>query len=138
MSGPTRGMVAGQVIQTQAQTKDFDEGYERIFGRERSRERGRFVVRDGAVVNVADDWTDAEGRAQTATEELIYSGVKATDGTPINSRKRHREYLKQNGLCMAADYSPEYQAKEAASKDRQETKEYRQAIERDVYKVFGG
>lgn len=138
MSGPTRGMVAGGPINTQAQTKEFDEGYERIFGKERSRERGRFVYRDGALVNVDDDWTDAETRAQTATEELIYSGAKATDGTPVNTRKRHREYLKQNGLCMASDYSPEYQANEAARKDRAETKEYRQAIERDVYKVFGG
>lgn len=138
MSEPKRGMVAGRPITTQAQTSEWDEGYERIFGRDRKHVRGRFVYRDGQAINVDEDWTDAERRAQTATEELIYSGVKATDGTPINTRRRHREYLKQNGLCMASDYSPEYQANEAARRDRQETKEYREQASRDVYKIFGG
>jgi hypothetical protein len=138
MSAPKRGMVAGQPIQTQAQNKEFDAGYDRIFGPNRRPVRGRFVVRDGKVVNVDEDWTDAERRAATPTEELIYGGAKATDGTPINSRKRHREYLKHNGLAMAADYSPAYQEREAARRDREEDRKVRSQVDRDVHKIFGG
>lgn len=86
---------------------------------------------------VGGDFTGAETRAQTATEELVYGGTLATDGTPINTRKRHREYLKQNGLAMAHDYSPAYQEREAARRERHEDKERREMVERQVYKIFG-
>lgn len=137
MSGPKRGMVAGQPIQTQAQSKEFDEGYERVFGKG-TRERGRFVYRDGQAVRVGEDWTDAERRAQTATEELLYGGGKATDGTPINSRKRFKEYLRQNGLTHASDYSPGFREKTIASRERETEREIRQIVDRDVHKLFGG
>ncbi len=139
MSGaPKRGMVAGQAITTQAQTKEFDEGFDRIFGTVRNKQRGRFVYRDGQMVSVDEDWTDATSRAQTATEELTYARLKATDGTDISSRKKHREYLKANGLCQASDYSKEYQEKAAASRERAEDKARHEMVERNAYKVFGG
>lgn len=139
MSAPTRGMVAGQAIQSQAQTKEFDEGYERIFGKERKPCRGRFVydAAAGEVVEKDAEWTDAEIHAAIGTEELTYGDARATDGTPINTRKRHREYLKSKGLCMASDYSAEYQANEAARRERAEDKERREMVERNVYKIFG-
>jgi len=86
---------------------------------------------------VDDDWSGTEARAQTGTEELVYSGLRAMDGTPINTRKRHREYLKQNGLCMASDYSKEYQEKEAARRERHEDKERHEMVERSAYQIWG-
>ena len=139
MSAPKRGMVAGQPIQTQAQTKEFDEGYERVFGSVRNKSRGRFVYRDGQAVSVDEDWTDAERRAQTATEELTYGGARTPgDGVDISSRKKHREYLKANDLAMASDYSPSYMEREAGRRDREETKKVRAQVDRDVHKIFGG
>lgn len=142
MSGPTRGMVAGQPIKSQAQTKEFDEGHERIFGNVKPK-RGRTVYTSGGEplpepIEVGDDWSGDAGRAQTVTEELVYGGIKATDGTPINSRKKHREYLNQNGLAMASDYSEAYQEREAGRRDREETKKVRAQVDRDVHKIFGG
>ncbi len=139
MSGPKRGMVAGQAITTQAQTKEFDEGYERIFGTARNKQRGRFVYRNGEAVNVDDEWTDAERRAATGTEELTYGGTKTPgDGIDISSRKKHREYLKANDLAMASDYSPSFMEREAGRRDREETKKVRAQVDRDVHKIFGG
>lgn len=139
MSGPKRGMVAGQPIRTQAQTAEFDEGFDRIFGKDRKPVRGRFVYRDGVAINVDDDWTDAERRAKTVTEELVYSGARTPgDNIDISSRKKHREYLKQNGLAMASDYSPDFREREAGRQDREETKRVRAQVDRDVHKVFGG
>lgn len=57
------------------------------------------------MVEVGAEWTDTERRAQTPTEELVYGGLRATDGTPINTRRRHREYMQANGLALASDYT---------------------------------
>ncbi len=40
-----------------------------------------------------------------------YAGLQATDGTPIDSRGKHRAYMAANGLAMAADYTEHLQAK---------------------------
>lgn len=143
MSGPTKGMVAGQPIQTGAQTKEFDEGYERVFGSGRKPKRGRTVYTSGGEplpepYEVGSDWSGATGRAQTTTEEITYGRVRATDGTDISSRKKHREYLKQNGLCMAQDFSPAYQEREAGRREREEDRKVRAQVDRDVHKIFGG
>lgn len=71
--------------------------------------RRRWVYTQGgeplpAPIEVTEEWTNATPRAQTSTEELVYGNAIATDGTPINTRHRHREYLKANGLAMASDF----------------------------------
>ncbi len=70
-----------------------------------TRRRYRYDEETKQMVEVGADWTDAERRAQVPTEELIYGGLAATDGTPINTRRRHREYMQQNGLALAGDYT---------------------------------
>ncbi len=137
MSGPTKGMVAGKPIKTGDASKEFDEGFDRTFGA-RVRTRGRFTyTQDGQPlaepVQVGEDFTGAERRAQNSTEELVYGNTKALDGTPINTRKRHREYLQRNGLAMASDYSPEYQEREAKSKELKDDKQRRETVERAIY-----
>jgi hypothetical protein len=77
--------------------------------------------------------------------DRIYSGApfKAPDGTVINSKAKHREYLKRTGLTTADDYAGEWKRKaderaaffEGRGHDR---KERREAVERAIYKVTGG
>jgi hypothetical protein len=43
-----------------------------------------------------------------------YDGLKAPDGTPIDTRTKHREYLRSRGLTTADDYAQEW--KTAATK----------------------
>ncbi len=86
---------------------------------------------------VGEEWRNAAPRAAIGTEGITYAGGVATDGTPIDTRKRHREYLQRNGLAMASDYSPEYHERKAASKERAENKERRQTIERAFHKSRG-
>lgn len=97
-------MVAGQAITTQAQTKEFDEGYERVFGKGGG-ERGRFICRDGELVRVDSGWTDAEKRAETMTEELVHGKTTTSDGVDISSRKKRREYMNATGVTDFSDYS---------------------------------
>jgi hypothetical protein len=136
-------MVAGKAITTQAQTKEFDEGFDRIFGNVKPK-RGRTVYTSGGEplpepIEVGDDWSADAGRAQTVTEELVYSGARTPgDNIDISSRKKHREYLKQNGLAMASDYPASYMEREASRRDREETQKVRAQVDRDVHKIFGG
>ena len=51
------------------------------------------------------DWSDAERRAPVPSEEAIYGNIAATDGTPLTSKRRHRDYMKANGLALASDYT---------------------------------
>jgi hypothetical protein len=136
MSAPKRGMVAGQPIQTGAQTKEFDEGYERVFGKGGG-ERGRFIYRDGQMVNVDADWTDAERRAQTATEELVHGKTQTTDGVDISSRKKRREYMQALGVTDSSDYSPEWVERRKADTKKEQAVQ-RKADIVDSYKRWRG
>lgn len=37
-----------------------------------------------------------------------YDGMRATDGTPIDSRSKHRAYMRDNGLTTADDYKGQW------------------------------
>lgn len=81
------------------------------------RRRYRYDKELGQVVEVSSDWSDVERRAPVATEQLVYGQLgKSTDGTPIDSRKKHREYMKANGLALAGDYTQTW-AKAQAKRD---------------------
>jgi hypothetical protein len=38
-----------------------------------------------------------------------YDGLRATDGTDISTRKKHREYMKRNGLATADDFKGQWE-----------------------------
>jgi hypothetical protein len=139
MSGPTKGMVAGKAITTGDLTREFEEGFERIFGKDRKPVRGRFVydAEAGQMVEVGAEWTDTPRRAQTPTEELTYGGVRATDGTDISSKRKRREWMKQNNLADADDFKGTW---EKAEKERakyyqgtHDTREIRETVGRALY-----
>ena len=33
-----------------------------------------------------------------------YDGLRATDGTPVDSKVKHREYMKRNNLALVGDF----------------------------------
>ncbi len=47
-----------------------------------------------------------------------YDGLQASDGTPIDTRTKHREYMKRNGLTIADDYKGEWAKAEKDRRDR--------------------
>lgn len=128
-------MVAGQAIQTQAQTKEFDEGYERIFGKAKPI-RGRFVYVDGEAVQVDGDFVGTNGERMPVFTDRYMEGVRAQDGTDISSRAKRRAYMKERGLCDADDISPQYLARQKAEAYRADKRARRQMIEDAVrYKL---
>lgn len=104
------------------------------------RKRYRWDIEKQGLVEMADDWTGAERRSQTPTEELIYGGAVATDGTPINSRKKHREYKARHGLADADDFKGQW-ARQAEQRERAKQgdidhKARREALGRAFYERF--
>lgn len=81
-----------------------------------SRRRYRYDKELGEMVEIGADWTDAERKAPHLTEGVAYSNLTATDGTVLDTRKKHREYMKAHGLTMASDFTNywEKKAKERA------------------------
>lgn len=48
--------------------------------------------------------------------ERHYDGLRATDGTPIDTRAKHRAYMRERGLTTVDDYRDTW-AKEARARD---------------------
>ena len=70
-------------------------------------------------VEVSDEYTPAP---RTSTDSALwndrsYDGLAATDGTPINSRSKHREYMKVNGLTTVDDFKQTWKDAERVRDD---------------------
>ncbi len=142
MSAPTRGMVAGQAIQTQAQTKEFDEGYERIFGTKKP-VRGKFVYTSGGEplaepVQIDGDWSDAP-RQPLRVDVSYMDGLQTQDGVDISSKRRRREYMHTRGVTDMSDFKDTWAKaeKERETFRRGETvdKGHREALGRAAYEL---
>jgi putative FmdB family regulatory protein len=97
---------------------------------------GEIVVMDRKLsVNPA-----FSGVANALAGDRHYDGLRATDGSPIDSRTKHRQYMKDRGLTMASDFTETWKsaAKErevirsgASTTDR--LKDVRETVERAIY-----
>ena len=73
--------------------------------------RSRYVYRPGHPLANERGFVDAALLTDVAAPaalmvfgEAHYDGMRATDGTPIDTRKKHREYMKANNLTTADDF----------------------------------
>lgn len=131
-----RGMVVGEQIVSQAQTKAFDEGYERVFG-DRKPQRGRWVwdEKAGKLVS-ADEYVPPE-RAVDAPilSGRFYENTSTTDGVDIGSRQKHRAYMRDRGLAPADDFSPGYYERVRKQAQEEHRRERRETIARRLYEI---
>lgn len=84
--------------------------------------RRRWVYTEGGVrlpepIEVTQEWRNTAVGAPRRSEAEVYGNLTATDGTPIDSRRKHREYMASHGLAMAEDFKGTW---EKAAKERQE------------------
>jgi len=59
-----------------------------------------------------------------------YDGLRATDGTDISTRTKHREYMKANGLTTVDDFKGQW-AKQKQARDEYRTTSKGGAVTRD-------
>jgi hypothetical protein len=81
---------------------------------------------------------EPEARLQISMD-THYDGLRTTEGIDIGSRRKHQQYMKDNGLTLADDYR---QTWDAARKQRDDfftgnagKAERREAIERAIHSL---
>lgn len=100
--------------------------------------RRRYVWDNEAqqLVEVSPDFVPTPRIELMPEESFVYGGQRATDGTPIDTRKRHRDYMKARGLAMASDFTETW-AKARAERDAHysgaKSSERREAVERSIH-----
>ena len=71
--------------------------------------------------------------------DRFYENTVAPDGSDIGSRRKHREYMRANGLTTADDYKQTWQKaaekREAAREGHVPDPRRREAIERAMYRM---
>lgn len=65
-----------------------------------------------------------------------YDGMRASDGTPIDTRAKHREYMRRNNLTTADDFKNEW-ATAPGKREREANKGRREAVERAIHHLEG-
>lgn len=72
------------------------------------------------------------GLANALAGDRHYDGLAHTDGTPINSRTKHREFMKSRGYTLSSDFKETW-AKAAQEREQRRTGQYRDPeIKREV------
>jgi len=92
------------------------------------------------LVELTADWAPTP-RIQIVTDGH-YEGARATDGTDISTRRRHREYMQSHGVTLADDFKGEW-AKKAEERQRFysgdfDRKSRTEAVERAIYQLENG
>jgi len=105
-----RGTAADEPVVSKARTKEFEEGYERLFG-DHPPIRGKWVYDESTQTLVPVENYVSPPRALDAPVMVgrFYENTQATDGTDIGSRARHKAYMHDNGLTTVDDYKQTWQ-----------------------------
>lgn len=85
--------------------------------------RRRYIQdrRTGELIEVTEDYTPPLRVDSGALwNDRSYEGLRATDGTDISSRTKHREYMRANNLTTVDDF------KDTWAKAQQQREQYRQ------------
>lgn len=100
------------------------------------RRRYRYNEETKQMEEISTDW-EPTPRTELMTGSC-YEGARATDGTRIDTRRRHTDYMRQHNLAMADDFKGTW---ESAKKDRErirtgafDREARRDAIQRAIYR----
>lgn len=100
--------------------------------------RRKWIQINGELVEVTNDYQLAL-RADSGAlwGDRSYDGLRATDGTDISSRSKHREYMKANNLTTADDFQSSWaKAQEQRAKYVQQGGTFsRRDVERAIYQL---
>jgi hypothetical protein len=78
--------------------------------------RKRYIAVGSKWVEVTDDYSPPSRDAGSrVVGDRHYDGLTATDGMPIDTRAKHRRYMKDNNLTTMDDFSQTW-AKQAAQR----------------------
>ena len=123
-----RGMVVGEAIQSQAQTKAFDENWDRMEHHDDGK-RGRFVW-DPVQQKLVRPYEREESHALHAPimVDRFMEGAHTVEGVDIGSRRKREEYMRRTGTAPADDFSPQYLQRVRSEADAADTRRVEAAV----------
>ena len=129
-----RGMVVGEPIQSQAQTRAFDEGWDRMEHADDG-QRGRFIwdAAVGRLVRAEDYRAPVRALDAPIIADRIYEGATYDDGDrvrDVGSRRKRREFLRETGLVDARDVSPQWREQQVKVREREDGKKLHETMEK--------
>jgi len=101
-----------------------------------------YYTRGGVPCEPYEAGDEAEPGARLQINlDTHYDGARATDGTDISTRRRHREYMRRTGFTVADDYKQEW-AKKAEQRECFRSGDFdktgrTEAVERAMFHVEG-
>jgi hypothetical protein len=112
VSGPTKGMVAGQPIKTGDLTPEYEDNHARIFGT-RKPVRGRWVWDEasGQMVEASEYRPASTGRLEISMDRH-YENTGTLDGVDIGSRRKRETFMRDRGLADPRDFKGEWRRTE--------------------------
>lgn len=87
-------------------------------------------------IEVGAEFRNSFGESHKSEAE-VYGDARATDGTPIDSKKRLREYLKHTGLAHSSDFSEGYRERVVADRERASDRHLAETVDRAFHKHRG-
>jgi hypothetical protein len=102
-----------------------------------ARTRYRWDVETQKLVEIGSDYVPPV-RGEISVDRH-YENLSLQDGTVVNSRRQHQEYMRSRGLAIAADFKGAW-AKQAEEREKvrtgqHDTKARREAIGRATYEL---
>lgn len=100
--------------------------------------RRRWIQINGELVEVTNDYQpDLRADSGALWGDRNYENLRATDGTDISSRSKHREYMKANNLTTADDFQSSWaKAQEQRAKYVQQGGTFsRRDVERAIHQL---
>lgn len=117
-------------------SKSFDANYDTTFPEHK-------MVRGKWIFNPKTQQLEEYGAAVEAGANIglqintdsHYEGLRTTDGVPVNSRRKHRQYMKDNDLALVGDYKESWKRAEKIRNDpatgrAERIKDVREAVDR--------
>ena len=131
-----RGMANNEPIQSQAQNRAFDEGWDRMEHADDG-VRGRFVwdTEQKRLVPIAEYRQPERAVDAPILSGRFYEGTKTFEGEDIGSRAKYEAYCRRNGVTNAGDFSEKWYADVKATQKREAKKSRREAIARALYQM---
>lgn len=109
-----RGMANGEQIHSQANTKEYGERFDAIFGKDRKAKPGRYVFDEAQQKFVpAEEYVPpVEAKDAPIMAGRFYENLQSpVDGSDIGSRKRYLEHCKEKGITPISDYKEHLEKK---------------------------
>lgn len=132
-------------IKSKVITPEFEEGFTRTFGEVARVKGGRFVFRPGhpqanergfVPAHLIHD--EPEHKIEINVDRN-YENIQTQDGVVLNSRRQHREYMKEHGVTHTSDFKGTWdkaaERRAEVAQGKHDQKDRRDDIGRSIYEL---